>query len=109
MKGRRVLFYDPDPRVVRIAERARAAPGSDGTWVATEDALREQIERDGFDLLMVNFDPPLASQPTWRDIFDKLSERFPKTKLVLHVTQRTEDYLPLMQERRFLRNLIANN
>jgi hypothetical protein len=109
MKGRRVLFYDPDPRVVRIAERALAATGSDVTSVATEDALKEQIEMDGFDLLMVNFDPPLANQQTWRDIFDKLSDRFPKTKLVLHVTQRTEDYLPLMQERRFLRNLIAKN
>src|SRR5579884_4187816 len=109
MKGRRVLFYDPDPRVVRIAERALTATGSEVTSVATEDALREQIEMDGFDLLMVNFDPPLAQKAEWREIFDKVGERFPKTKLVLHVTQRTEDYLPLMQERRFLRNLIAKN
>jgi len=109
MNDRRVLFYDPDPRVVRIAERALTATGSDVHLVGTEDALRAEMEKNGYDLLMVNFDPPLANKPEWRDLFDRVGERFPRTRLVLHVTARTEDYLPLMAERRFLRNLIAKN
>ncbi|HJZ88909.1 MAG TPA: hypothetical protein VKN99_27240 [Polyangia bacterium] len=109
MNGRRVLFYDPDPRVVRIAERALTATGSDVTLATSEQSLRAQIEQNGYDLLMVNFDPPLADKLEWREFLDKAGERFPKTKLVLHVTSRTEDYLPLLAERRFLRNLIAKN
>jgi hypothetical protein len=109
MKGSRVLFYDPDPRVVRVAERALSATRSEVLTVGSEETLRDELERDGFDLLMVNFDPPLAQKKEWRDIFDRVSDRFPKTKLVLHVTSRTEDYLPLMKEKRFLRNLIAKS
>jgi hypothetical protein len=109
MRGRRVLFYDPDPKVVRIAERALTATGSDVTTVATEAALAQQIEVDGFDLMMVNFDPALRDNAQWSGILDRFGERFPRTKVVLHVTSRTEDYLPMLKERRFLRNLIAKN
>ena len=34
---------------------------------------------------------------------------WPRTKLVLHSTAPTEDYLPLMANKKFLRNIIAKN
>src|SRR5262245_7657830 len=109
MNDRRVLFYDPDPRVVRIAERALTATGSQVKLVGSEADLRTEMEKDGYDLLMINFDPPIAGDPEWQERFDRVGQRFPRTRLVLHVTARTENYLPLMAERRFLRNLIAKN
>jgi hypothetical protein len=58
---------------------------------------------------MVNFDPPLAGKREWAELLARAEETLPSTKVVLHVTSRTEDYLPLMAERRNLRNLIAKN
>jgi DNA-binding NtrC family response regulator len=107
MKGRRILFYDPDPKVRRVAERALIATGSDVEVVGDEGALAAQIEEDGYDLLMLNFDPPLSKDPKWSEILDKMASRFPRTRLVLHATAQSEDYLPVLAERPFVRNLIA--
>ncbi|MBI4508506.1 MAG: hypothetical protein HY698_02640 [Deltaproteobacteria bacterium] len=109
MRGSRVLFFDPDPKSLRVAERALIATGSDVDVAADEKALLNKIEIDGYDLLMVNYDPPMRADPKWGQLFDRLEVRFPKTRLVLHVTSSTEDYLPLMAERRYVRNLIAKN
>jgi hypothetical protein len=109
MKGARILFYDPDPRVQRAAERALLSMGAEVDLARDERSLHELIEIDGYDLLMVNFDPPMRSQQAWCDLFDRLGPRFPRTRLVLHATSPTEDYLPLMAERRYVRNLIAKN
>ncbi len=107
MKGRRILFYDPDPKVRRVAERALIATGSDVEVVGDETALAASIEEDGYDLLMLNFDPPLGKDPKWSEILDKMGSRFPRTRLVLHATAQSEDYLPVLAERPFVRNLIA--
>ncbi|RMH44422.1 MAG: hypothetical protein D6689_02380 [Deltaproteobacteria bacterium] len=109
MRGKTILFYDPDPRACRVAERALNATGS--TVVVTHDdaKLREAIDADGYDLMMVNFDPPLRDDDGWEPLFDRVGDKFPRTKLVLHATSSTEDYLPLMMSRRYLRNLIAKN
>jgi hypothetical protein len=109
MKGARILFYDPDPKVTRASERALLSTGSEVDTAGDERTLLEKIEIDGYDLLMINFDPPLRGNPKWGELFDKLGGRFPRTRLVLHATARTEDYLPLMAERHYVRNLIAKN
>ncbi len=109
MKGARILFYDPDPKAQRAAERALLATGSEVDVAGDEGVLLERLEVDGYDLNMINFDPPMRQNPLWRDMFNKFRARFPKTRLVLHATARTEDYLPLLAEHRYVRNLIAKN
>lgn len=109
MKGSRLLFYDPDPKVLRAAERALLATGSEVDLAGDEDTLLEKIELDGYDLLMINFDPPMRASARWDALFDKMEGHYPRTRLVLHTTARTEDYLPLMAERPYVRNLIARN
>ncbi len=107
MRGKRILFYDPDPRARRIAERALNATGSIVELATTADQLMEYIEADRYDLMMINFDPPIRHDRRWIQTFDTLESRWPDTKLVLHTTATTEDYLPLMERRRFVRNMIA--
>lgn len=109
MRGKRILFYDPDPRARRVAERALIATGSTVESAVDETELIAKIEADGWDLMMINFDPPLRDDSRWLEQLNTLEPRWPRTKLVLHTTAQTEDYLPLMAERRFLRNLIAKN
>ncbi len=109
MRGKRILFYDPDPRARRVAERALAATGSEVVSAVDADDLLAKVEANGFDLMMINYDPPLRDDPRWEDRFNTCEQRFPRTKLVLHSTAPTEDYLPLMASRKFLRNVIAKN
>jgi hypothetical protein len=109
MKGRRILFWDPDPKVQRIAERALLATQSEVILAGNEEELERLVENERFDLLMVNFDPPVSVNSKWGRFFDKLHGAHPNTCLVLHATARTENYLPLMAERRYVKNLIAKN
>jgi hypothetical protein len=158
MKGRRILFQDPDPRVLRAAERALVATGAEvevvlaGHAAASSDRVRvahagggaaggggrftfaahsdwhreraappspgvvadpafvlERLERGAHDLVMLNYDPPVRADPGWAAVFDRLAERPPPCGVVLHATAASEDYLPLLAERRFVRNLIAKN
>lgn len=109
MRGKRILFYDPDARARRIAERALNATGSSVQLAADVDQLMCEIEANGYDLIMVNFDPPLCNNEEWMRTLDTLEERWPRTRLVLHTTAGTEDYLPLMAKRSFLRNMIAKS
>src|SRR5262249_33331070 len=111
MKGRRILFQDPDPRTLRTAQRALAATGSEvdvlpqGPHVGQE--LLGRIRDRPYDLLMLNFDPPVRADPGWAEIFDELERR--RARVALHATAASEDYLPMLAERRFVRNLIAKN
>jgi anti-sigma regulatory factor (Ser/Thr protein kinase) len=109
MRGKRILFYDPDPRARRVAERALAATGSECVSAHDADDLMVKVEANGWDLMMINYDPPLRDDPRWSDRLGTIEHRWPRTKLVLHSTAPTEDYLPLMATRRFLRNVIAKN
>lgn len=109
MPDKRLLFYDPDMRARRIAERALNATGCQVTCADDTDELRNYIEADGWSLMMINYDHPMTDDPEWREIFDTVENRWPRTRLVLHATGTTEEYLPLMAERSFLRNLIAKN
>lgn len=109
MRGKRILFYDPDPRAVRVAERALTATGSEVVTAVDADDLIAKVEADGWQLMMINYDPPLRDDPRWADRLGTIEHRWPRTKLVLHSTAPTEDYLPLMASHRFLRNVIAKN
>jgi hypothetical protein len=95
--------------VRRIAERALLATQSEVILAESDDDLERRVESDPYDLLMVNFDPPVSADTRWGRFFDRLHGTHPNTCLVLHATARTESYLPLMAERRYVRNLIAKN
>jgi CheY-like chemotaxis protein len=109
MRGKRILFYDPDTRARRVAERALNATGSIVVSAEDDEDLMEKVLENSWDLMMINFDPPRRDDPKWAELFDRVEERWPQTKLVLHATSSTEDYLPLMAQRKFVRNLIAKN
>jgi hypothetical protein len=134
VKGRRILFQDPDPRILRTAERALIATGAEvdvihagqvsQSWAAVaqggargapaappadERELLRRITTGNYDLLMLNFDPPVRADPRWSEVFDHIEREMPRCRVVLHATAPSEDYLPLLHERRFVRNLIAKN
>ena len=113
MRGRRILFYDPDPKVLRVAERALISTGSDVDVTGDPDAFTHKVmhpERvEGYDLIMVNYDPPMRGDARWEELFTTIEGRYPKTRMVLHATAGSEDYLPLMAQHRYVRNLIAKN
>jgi hypothetical protein len=49
----------------------------------------------------------VRADPQWAEVFDGLERR--GARVVLHATAASEDYLPMLEERRFVRNLIAKN
>jgi len=80
--------------------------------------LRRRIETGAYDLLMLNFDPPVRADPEWSDLIGSLGQMgTPRTpggsgrpvRVVLHATAPSEDYLPLLSDRQYVRNLIAKN
>jgi hypothetical protein len=109
VNGRRILFFDPDPKVRRVAERALLATQSEVVLADTEAEVFASADGDPFHLYMVNFDPPTAIDERFGAFFDQLAQKQPQARVVLHATGRTEDYLPLMQSRRHVRNLIAKD
>jgi CheY-like chemotaxis protein len=109
MRGRRILFHDPDPKVLRVAERALVATGALVDLVDSDGKLAERLAGGGHDLVMLNFDPPMRADPDFCERLDALAGQATRPKIVLHTTAQSEDYLPLMAERRYVRNLIAKN
>jgi hypothetical protein len=113
MRGKRILFFDPDPRARRVAERALAATGSLVRSATDVEDLSRLLDPkgpdDGWDLLMLSFDPPLRDDPQWVERLGTYETKYPSTKMVLHSTEPTEDYLPLLATRPWLRNIIAKN
>lgn len=110
MRDKRILFFDPDPRARRVAERALAATGSVVRSAVDIGELSSLLDDgQGWDLVMASFDPPLRDDPAWVERLQSFEARWPRTKMVLHSTAPTEDYLPLLATRPFLRNIIAKN
>ena len=71
MKGARILFYDPDPKAQRAAERALLATGSEVDVAGDEGVLLERLEWGPFYGRMVELrrgDTVLATGPveTWK-------------------------------------------
>ncbi|MEZ4403291.1 MAG: hypothetical protein R3B06_24915 [Kofleriaceae bacterium] len=109
MRGKRILFFDPDARARRVAERALAATGSEVLSAPDCDAVLAAMDQAHWDLMMLSYDPPLRDDPRWSARLAEFDTRHPRAKLVLHTTAPTEDTLPLMATRPFLRNIIAKN
>lgn len=109
MRGKRILFYDPDSRARRVAERALTATGSDVTAAEDTHDLVARLDDGEWDLLMVSHDQPLQEDADWLKALERHEAAHPATRLVLHSTSPTEDYLPLLARHPILRNLIAKN
>ncbi len=109
MRGKRILFYDPDPRARRVAERALAATGSEVVSAPDHEGVLAAMDQARWDLMMISYDPPLREDPRWNERLEHFDARYPGAKLVLHSTAPTEANLPLMATRPFLRNIIAKN
>ncbi len=109
MRGKRILFFDPDSRARRVAERALAATGSVVKSAVDTEDLNRLLDEGSWDLMMLSFDPPLRDDPSWVERLSTYETRWPRTKMVLHSTEPTEDYLPLLATRPWLRNIIAKN
>ena len=107
MEGKRVFFYDPERKACRIAERAIAATGSaiETTWKEKDLLARDDLSQ--FELLIWHFDPLSCQTTQWQALMDRAGTSFPKTKLLLHVSAPISDYIDMLAERPFLRNLIA--
>lgn len=109
MRGKRILFFDPDPRARHVAERALAATGSEVVSAPDHEGVLTAMDQARWDLMMISYDPPLREDPRWTERLEHFDARYPGAKLVLHSTAPTEANLPLMATRPFLRNIIAKN
>ena len=109
MQGKTVLFFDPDPRVCRSAERALNATRSEVQTVADRDAFLSAMRADDYDLVMGNCDSKDDAAELLAKEFAAHNKRAPATQFVLHVTGETEDYLPILARHPHIRNLIAKN
>lgn len=107
MRGKHVLFQDPDPKALRVAERALNATGSAVSLIASPAEIERALDQGSYDLLMLNLDSLLSHDANWLDTLSALDTRRPAMPLVLHTITTTEEYLPLMERRSFLRNMIA--
>lgn len=107
MRGKQILFQDPDPKALRVAERALNATGSSVSLIESPADVRSALENTRYDLLMLNLDSLMSHDAGWLDSLSALDMRWPRTPLVLHTIASTEKYLPLMAGRSFLRNMIA--
>lgn len=107
MRGKQVLFQDPDPKALRVAERALNATGSTVSLIDSPAGVRTALASTRFDLLMLNLDSLMSDDASWLDSLSALDAHWPRTPLVLHTIASTEKYLPLMAGRSFLRNMIA--
>ncbi len=109
MRGKRILFFDPDARARRVAERALAATGSVVHSAPDCEGVLAAMDDGPWDLMMISYDEPLRDDPRWNERLEHFDARYPGSKLVLHSTAPTEATLPLMATRPFLRNIIAKN
>jgi hypothetical protein len=109
MQHKRVLFFDPDPRAVRVAERALKATGSAVTALRGLRELEAALEGGSWDLVMIGIDEPLEPSGQLATVLEHSGTRFPDTRVILHATGPTEEYIPLLRERPALSNMIAKN
>ena len=109
MQGKRILFSDSDPRARRIAERALTATGSVVDTASDHFEMLEYVESEDYDLFMVDCAQAHLEDEEWLSALDQLVDKCTGANLVLHTRCQTEEYLPLMAKRSYLRNLIAKN
>ncbi len=109
MYGKRILFFDPDKKTCRSAARALSATGSSVAIATTREEVVAQSAEGAFDLVMACYDEQVRSPPDLLATMDAMKAAHPETVFVLHATESTEDYMPLLQLRPYLRNIIAKN
>ncbi len=109
MYGKRILFFDPDRKTCKSAVRALSATSSEVDSATNVDDVAKLLEANSYDLIMACHDQECRERTGLMALFDKEKEKNPEAIFVLHATESTEDYMPLLQERGYLRNLIAKN
>ena len=109
MRNKRLLYFDSDARALRVAERALKATGSDVTALRDLGELANAVERGGWDLVMISIDRLPEENAQLAAILERAEHGFPKTRVILHATGATEEYIPLLNRRPALSNMIAKN
>lgn len=107
MRGKRVLFYDTDPRSLRIAERSLRATRSEVAAVRDVAEAASALAEQRWDLVMLGVNAE-SDVPALIDLIER-ADADANTRVTLHATGPTESYLPLLEERPRLCNLIAKN
>jgi hypothetical protein len=108
MRGKRILFFDPDIAICRTAERALNATGSEVDICQELDGALASAKLGGYELQIYNCDPPGRNDPRLMGALDLVAKEGPG-RVVLMTSSATEDYLPLLGRMPFVRNLIARN
>lgn len=109
MNGKWILFSDSDKRTCKGAARALSATGSFVDVALDLDEIKEKVKNRNYDLIMAGCDGEVRQESGMLEFFDTIHEKSPKTLFVLHATETTADYMPLLSSRPYLRNLIAKN
>ena len=109
MQDKHVLFFDPDPRAARVAERALKATCSSVSAIRDPRELIAALDRGGWDLVMLGLDSPLEQEASLDSILARAEAQLPGARVILHATGPTEHYIPLLSERPALSNMIAKN
>jgi hypothetical protein len=107
MRGKRILFFEPDAATCRTAERALNATGSEVDICQDVAGALESITVGGYELYILNCDPPMREDRRLFEALEKLAKA--GGRVVLMTSTATEDYLPLFKEFKFVRNLVARN
>jgi CheY-like chemotaxis protein len=108
MRGKRILFFEPDPETCRTAERALSATGSQVDICQDLGAAVAAVDAGGYELYILNCDPPTRNDPRMLAALEKLAPGGPG-RVVLLTSSATEDYLPLLGQFPSIRNLVARN
>jgi len=109
MYGKRILFFDPDTKTCKAAARALTATSSDVDVATNLYDMRLLLDAGSYDLIMASHDQESREPSGMMELFDTVREQHPSTLFVLHATESTQDYMPMLQKRHYLRNLIAKN
>tara|TARA_R110002096_G_scaffold408075_1_gene606921 strand:+ start:12613 stop:13572 length:960 start_codon:yes stop_codon:yes gene_type:complete len=107
MYGKRILFFDPDTKTCKAAARALTATRSDVDFATNLEGMTTLLAAGTYDLIMAARD--LEAPAKMLDLFDRIKAESPSTLFVMHATESTQDYMPVLLERPYLRNLIAKN
>jgi hypothetical protein len=108
MRGKRIHFFDPDVETCRSAERALHATGSAVDVTQSLDPTLDAIERGQHDLFILNADPTSRADGRLLGRLETLSSDG-GGRVVLMTSSATEDYLPLLERFKFIRNLVARS
>lgn len=108
MRGKRILFFEPDAGTCRTAERALTATGSKVDVVQDLGGALDSMALGGYDLYILNCDEAYRNDPRFLAALEKV-DAAGCGRIVLLVSGSTETYLPLLRRMPSIRNLVARN